>query len=136
MRIRSIFIAAIMATGVAAFDAEAQTSNTKIQTTSPNRHEPIKARILNPDPKNFTIDVEFWANRNANENAPTFAIYTGGNPPKLCADFTNLNIPATKSGNTRTFDLSRRKPVLEAIENYGCVAVKNIPAKEIKQPHP
>ncbi len=95
---------------------------------SSGSHESVKAEIIDSDPAHFTIDVHTMANMNVNEEAPTFALYTSENPPANCPDFSNLDLPYKKpEEHKREFDLSEHEDVLEALEKYHCVVVKNIP---------
>lgn len=99
----------------------------QIKETSPDGHQAIKARIVDPSPQNFTISVNSFSNMWADDNAPTFAIYTSYSVPKLCADFTKLKLTYQKPTKyRRVFNLSKHKEVLKALEKYQCVVVRNI----------
>lgn len=99
-----------------------------IATTSPQGHQPIKAKIVDPNPSHLTIDVKTIANLGADQNAPTFALYTTPRPPAHCGDFAHLEITYQKPTQyTRAFNLSHHRDVLKAINSYGCVVIKNIP---------
>jgi hypothetical protein len=101
-----------------------------IATTSPDGHQAIKAKIIDANPAQYTINVRTLANFGANENAPTFAVYTSARPPAQCGDFSNLEITYQKPTKyTRVFNLTRHRDVLKAINAYGCVVIKNIPPK-------
>lgn len=101
-----------------------------IATTSPEGHQAIKAKIIDANPAQYTINVRTLANFGANENAPTFAVYTSARPPAQCGDFSDLNISYKKPTKyTRVFNLTRHRDVLTAINAYGCVVIKNIPPK-------
>lgn len=99
-----------------------------VPTISPEGHQAIKAKILNPDPKNFTINVRYLANLGADENAGTFALYTARSLPSQCGDFSDLKLSYDKPEKyKRHFDLSSHEEVITAINEYQCVIVKNIP---------
>lgn len=98
-------------------------------TISPEGHEAVKANIINSDPKTFTINVKKFANMSVNEEAPTFAVYTKGSLPSQCGDFSKMAIQYTKPEKYhRQFDLSKNTEVLDAINQYGCVVIRNIPS--------
>ncbi len=102
--------------------------NAQVATVPSSDHEAIKAEILDKDPAHFTIDVEKMANMNANDNADTFAVYTASSVPDECGDFRELELPYEKPEEyKRTFDLSDHPEVLDALDSYGCVVMKNIP---------
>lgn len=99
-----------------------------IPAVDPHEFEPIRASIINPDPAKFTIDVRKFANIGVNEDAPVFAVYTSNSIPSKCGDYRNLELPYKKpSKYKRVFDLSDHPDILEAIDKYGCVAMRNIP---------
>ncbi|MFA5591728.1 MAG: hypothetical protein WC989_00240 [Micavibrio sp.] len=99
-----------------------------IATTSPRGHQLIKASVINDEPAHFTIDVKKFANISVDEEAPTFAVYTSSRIPSTCGDFRKLAINYQKPDKyTRVFNLSGHTEVLEAIDNYGCVVMRNIP---------
>lgn len=101
-----------------------------ISLISPEEFQPIRADILNDSPSRFTIDVENLANISADEEAPVFAVYTQSSLPSQCGDFRELELTYTKpSKYKRQFDLSEHKDVLEAIDSYGCVVMRNIPPR-------
>ncbi len=102
----------------------------KIALVSPEEFQPIRADIINKEPSKFTIDVENLANLSADEEAPVFAVYTASSLPDQCGDFRELELHYKKpSEYKRQFDLSGHKEVLEAIDSYGCVVMKNIPPR-------
>lgn len=106
------------------------TAFASFSTISPKGHEAIKAKVLDATPENFTINVRYLTNMGADEEAPTFALYTASSLPESCGDFSNLSISYTKPEKyKRLFDLSKHKDVLEAINTYKCVVIKNIPSK-------
>ena len=96
------------------------------KTTPLKSHQPIKAEVVNDNPNKFTIDVKDLENSDANEEAPTFAIYTSENEPKTCGDFSKLDLKYEKPEKyKRVFDLSDHKDILKALDKYKCVVVKN-----------
>ncbi len=98
----------------------------KTPETPLKSHQPIKAEIIDSNPSHFTIDVEKFANRGANDKAPTFAVYISENPPRTCADFSNMNLGYTKPERyKRKFDLSDHTEILKALDKYKCIVVKN-----------
>jgi hypothetical protein len=101
-----------------------------IALVAPSEFQPIRADILNDSPSHFTIDVENLANIGADEEAPVFAVYTQSNLPDKCGDFRDLELSYSKpSKYKRSFDLSAHKDVLDAINAYGCIVMRNIPPK-------
>lgn len=101
-----------------------------IALISPEEFEPIRAEILNDSPKKFTIDVENLANLGADDEAPVFAVYTQSSMPAQCGDFRELELNYKKPEKyKRRFDLSDHPDVLEAINSYGCIVMRNIPPK-------
>lgn len=99
-----------------------------LPATSPRGHQPIKASVVNPDPAQYTIDVKKFANMAANEEAPTFAVYVTGKLPGTCGDFRSLELNYQKpSKYERVFNLKKHPDVLKAIDEYGCVVMRNIP---------
>lgn len=114
--------------GLSIPSSEAKEMSRHIPTVSPGKHQPIKASVVDNTPKHFTIDVKKFANLSVNEEAPTFAVYVTNRLPDRCGDFRSLAIPYVKPNKyTRTFNLSRHPDVLDAIDKYGCVVMKNIP---------
>lgn len=102
----------------------------EIALVSPAEFQPIRADIVSKKPSKFTIDVENLANIGADDDAPVFAVYTQSSLPDQCGDFRSLELNYKKpSEYTREFDLSQHEQVLEAIDAYGCVVMKNIPPK-------
>lgn len=105
-------------------DAQAAWGRTK--TTPLKSHQPIKAEVIDTSPDHFTIDVKEWANKDANDQAPTFAVYTSDEPPSKCADFSKLDLKYEKPEKyKRVFDLSDHQEVLKGLKKYKCVVVKN-----------
>ncbi|MCC6597428.1 MAG: hypothetical protein IT559_01400 [Alphaproteobacteria bacterium] len=101
-----------------------------VKEVSPQKYEPIKAKIIDNTPENFTINVRTLANFGANDEAPIFALYTSRKIPDTCADFTHLKLRYEKPRKyQRKFNLSKNKEVLTALDQYKCVVVQNIPAK-------
>jgi hypothetical protein len=95
---------------------------------SPNGHQEIKASVINDDPSSYKIDVKKLANMGVNEEAPTFAVYTKSSLPSQCGDFRNLELPYKKPTKyEREFNLSGHPEVLNALDSYGCVVMRNIP---------
>lgn len=102
----------------------------KITTISPNGHQKIKASVLDKNPASYKIDVRKLANLNVNQEAPTFAVYITSSAPAQCGDFRKLELPYKKpSKYERQFNLSQHKEVLDALDEYGCVVMRNIPPK-------
>lgn len=98
-----------------------------VVTISPKGHQAIKAKVINPDPKTFTINVRMLANLGVDEEAPTFALYISSSLPKQCADFRSSTIHYTKPKKYhRQFDLSKKTNVLTALDQYKCVVIRNI----------
>lgn len=95
---------------------------------SPEGHQLIKASVINDDPKAYKINVRKMANLNADENAETFAVYITSSAPDTCADFRKLKLPYKKpSKYEREFNLRKHPQVLKALDEYGCVVMRNIP---------
>lgn len=108
--------------------AKAGNSSENIATVSPSQHETIKASVLSDNPSAYKIDVKKMANMGVNEEAPTFAVYITDSVPSTCGDFRDLKLPYKKpSKYEREFNLSEHKEVLSALDQYGCVVMKNIP---------
>jgi hypothetical protein len=128
----SYLFAAIVTCGISAASVEksgAQSAK-KTATVSPEGHQKIKAIILDETPENFTVDLEIPRNLGADENARTFAVFTGEEPTR-CRDFQGLSLPYKRLGKyKRIFDLSSHPEVLRAIKNPGCVVIQNIPSPE------
>lgn len=102
----------------------------EIVLVSPEQFQPIRADIVSNTPSKFTIDVEHLANIGADDNAPVFAVYTKSDLPAQCGDFRGLELNYKKPEKyKRVFDLSRHQDVLDAIDSYGCVVMRNIPPK-------
>ncbi len=100
----------------------------KISTISPSGHQAIKASVLDTNPSAYKINVKKIANMNVNEEAPTFAVYIKGSLPGRCGDFRKLELPYKKPTKyEREFNLSQHKEVLDALNRYGCVVMRNIP---------
>lgn len=100
-------------------------------TVSPEEHQAIKASVLDPTPANYTIDVKKFANMGVDEDAPTFAVYITSRLPKDCGDFRDLELAYAKPDKyKRQFDLSKHQKVIEALDQYGCVVMRNIPSKK------
>jgi hypothetical protein len=96
--------------------------------TSSAAHQPVKAEVTNPDPKNFTINLKKLANLSVNQDAKTYALYTTASVPGTCADFRKDDIDYKKPDKYhRIFDLSKKPEVVEALHEYGCVVVPNKP---------
>ena len=94
-----------------------------------NDYEPVKAKIIDSTPENFTINVKNLSNLGVDQDAPVFAVYTSGSKPSECADFTTVKITYKKPEKyLRLFDLSDKPEIVSAIEKQQCVAIKNIPA--------
>jgi hypothetical protein len=92
-------------------------------------HEAVRARIIDPTPAQFKINVKYFANMGVNEDAPTFAVYVASSLPKSCADFRALQFRYLKPTKyERVFDLSKHPEVIKALDDLGCVVIKNIPA--------
>lgn len=97
---------------------------------SPQGTQAIKANVVDSDPSSFTINVKSLANLGANEEAPIFTLYTSARLPDQCADFTDMSIRYWKPGKyVRVFDLSDKAGVIEALNQYHCVVVRNMPSK-------
>jgi hypothetical protein len=97
-----------------------------LKVVAPKGHQAIKAKVVNPEPKNFTINVRMLANMGVNEDAPSFAMYVSGSLPKQCADFRPLKLSYTKPQKyQRKFDLTKFPQVLTALEKYKCVVITN-----------
>lgn len=118
----------LVARAVKPSEADTKGASDKIATVSASDHETIKAEVLNDDPSEFTIDVEKLANINADDNAETFAVYTSSSKPDTCGDFRELELPYEKPEEyKRVFDLSDHPEVIEALDSYHCVVMRNIP---------
>ena len=118
----------LVARAVKPDDADAKSGPDKIATVPASDHETIKAEILDKNPSKFTIDVEKLANMNADDDADTFAVYTSDSAPKTCGDFRKLELPYEKPEEyKRVFDLSDHPEVIEALDSYHCVVMRNIP---------
>ena len=96
---------------------------------SPKGHEAVKAKVIDPTPERFTIDVKTIANLWVDGDAPSFALYTSSRVPAQCGDFSTLGLAYKKPTKyTREFNLSKHGEVLIALEKYGCVVIKNQPS--------
>lgn len=99
-----------------------------LPTSSPRGHELIKAQIVDPNPSNFVINVRQMANMFADQEAPTFAVYTSSRLPQTCGDFSRTKLTYQKPTKyERVFNLADQPGVLKAIEEYQCVIIPNIP---------
>lgn len=115
-------------TAALSFAAGYAAAQTDIPATTPKGHQPIQAEILNASPDNFTINVKKLANWGADENAPTFAVYTGSSLPDICGDYASTELAYMKPEKyIRVFDLSHQPGILTAIDEYQCVIIPNIP---------
>ena len=100
----------------------------QIRTVPTDQYEPIKAEIIDSTPENFTINVKFMANYWADKGADVFSVYTSNSEPETCADFTDIELSYQKPAeHKRQFDLSDHPEILEAVREYNCVAIPNIP---------
>jgi hypothetical protein len=107
-----------------------QTRAAEVATVSPKNHEAVRASVIDPTPANYTIDVETLANLGVDDNAPTFAVYIKRRVPETCGDFRKLELPYTKPKKyLRQFDLTKHEEVIQALDQYGCVVMRNIPSK-------
>lgn len=94
--------------------------------TSSHEHETVKARIVDPDPHNFTFSVRSLTNILVDDEAPTFAIYISSDTPETCADFSDIKLNYIKPTKyRRVFNLSGHGNILKALEKYQCIVVKN-----------
>lgn len=108
-------------------------SDLGIPTTSPVGHEPLRADVVNTKLANFTLDIQQFANIGTSEEAPTYAVYTKGTLPATCGDFSNTEITYWQpSKYKRTFDLRRHKDVVKALDEYGCIIVRNNQSRSIE----
>ncbi|MCD8496914.1 MAG: hypothetical protein LRZ85_01790 [Alphaproteobacteria bacterium] len=90
----------------------------------------MKAFVIDPVPGQYTIDVETLSNLGVDEQAPTFAVYITNRVPDTCGDFRALELPYQKPEKyLRQFDLSAHGEVLQALDEYGCVVMRNIPSQ-------
>lgn len=102
-----------------------------IPTASPSAYEPIRAEITNADPAHFTINVKLLANMFADDDAPIFAVYTSNTVPQTCGDFANTKLTYQKPDKyTRVFNLTNHPGILQAINEYKCVIIPNIPPSQ------
>lgn len=100
-----------------------------VTSVSPQGHEPIKATVVDKSPGHYTIDVKKFANMSADQEAPTFAVYVTGSLPAQCGDFRKLDISYKKPTKyERQFDFRKHKDILKAIDEYGCVVIRNKPS--------
>ena len=100
----------------------------KIATVSPREHQTIKASVISKNPSAYKINVKKMANMGVNEEAPTFAVYITSSVPSRCGDFRKLELPYKKPTKyEREFNLSEHEEVLQALDRYGCVVMRNIP---------
>lgn len=122
-------LAVIIVTVATAPSAHAEIPD-RLTTTSPREHEAVRASVINPEPDAYTIDIKTLANISVDDDAPTFAVYVTRRLPDTCGDFRKLELPYTRPGKyKRQFDLSRHQDVIRALEEYGCVVMRNIPSK-------
>lgn len=129
MRCRS-GILSLMALAVCGAALPSQTRAAEVATVSPKNHEAVRASVIDPTPANYTIDVETLANLGVDDNAPTFAVYIKRRVPETCGDFRKLELPYTKPKKyLRQFDLTKHEEVIQALDQYGCVVMRNIPSK-------
>lgn len=100
----------------------------ELPTASPSGHTVIKASIVDANPAHFVINVKQLANMFADQDAPTFAVYTSNSVPKICGNFEHTKITYEKpSQYVRVFNLTKQPGILQAIEQYKCVIIPNIP---------
>lgn len=119
--------ALLMASMTMALSAPALAADFNVAPSS--GHQPIKAQVTNPAPENFEINLKKAANLGADQKAPTFAMYTTGSVPDRCGDFRNETISYKKPDKYhRVFNLSDKPEVLAALDEYGCVIIKNKPS--------
>ncbi len=120
-----MFMLLMMMLGLSARMVKAEDTS----TISPKGFEPIRAKVINETPANFTINVKFMTNTFADTEAPIFAVYTSSTKPDQCADFRNLGLSYNKpSKYERQFDLSENVAVIDAVKKYNCVIIPNIPS--------
>lgn len=88
--------------------------------------ETVRAKVIDPTPSNFTIDLGFPRNLSVDRNAPYIALFDTRQPPQLCADFRDINLKGeTISTTQRRYDLSGQPELLEAMQDYRCIVVPN-----------
>lgn len=99
-----------------------------VHVASSANHQAIKAEVQDKTPSHFTINLKKVANMGVNQNAKTFAMYTGASVPNTCGDFSKIDINYKKPDKYhRVFDLSKNPEVLTALDEYGCVIITNKP---------
>lgn len=125
-----IFVAMILLTHFAtAEDAKADAPAKEVKMVQTSNFEPIKAKIVSDVPSEYTINVKFLTNTFADTEADVFSVYISSTKPENCADFRHLDLSYEKpSKYLRVFDLSENEDVIAAVNQYNCVAIKNIPS--------
>ena len=99
-----------------------------IEVISPKPYAPLKAKVIKEHLLNYTIDVEFLANANTEENAKHYAIYTSDQMPEVCGDMKERrDIPYTDIGEYKfRFNLKEHQDIVKSLRRYDCVVVYNV----------
>jgi len=127
LAISLLVLSSLAVTGRAKISEKADVPD--LATISPEGHQAIAASVINDDPARYTIDVRKFSNIGVDENAPTFAVYLTNSLPSKCGDFRDLELNYSKPDKyKRVFNLSEQEKVVRAIDEYGCVVMRNIPS--------
>lgn len=99
-----------------------------LPSMAPEGNQVLRASVVSKNPAHYTLDIRKFANIGVNQDAPTYAIYTGNSLPVKCADLRGEDVSYWKpSKYKRTFDLRGHEDVIKGIEGYGCVVIRNLP---------
>lgn len=126
MRTASLIIVFIIAVTGAFYFYTLETPSDSSDTANQAQPVAIKAEVIDDTPAQFTIDVEFMENADANTDAEFFSVYISDEKPQNCEDFRDVDLSYTKpEEHQRRFDLSDHDDILEAIESTQCVIIPN-----------
>lgn len=115
----------LLAAFLIAFGAEAKTP---FAVSPAQGHQPVKVKVTNQNPDKFTISLKSFANLGVNKKAKTYVMYNTSSVPEKCGDFSKLDVNYKKPDKfTRIFDLSDKKEVIQAMNEYGCIIIPNKP---------
>lgn len=101
-----------------------------IVSTSPEGHQAIRATVLDDTPSHYTLDFRKFSNIGVDPNAPSFALYITSNLPTKCGDFRDLGLTLQKKEEyKRVVNLDGQDHVLQALDVYGCIIIRNTDLK-------
>ena len=77
-------------------------------------------------PSALKVNFKFFSNFGADLKAPQFVIHQQSSKPSHCPDFTGVRVPVVgRTDTSRTFNVSQRPDILQALNDYQCVIISN-----------